>query len=414
MTEQHPDKAPGPEGQRHDAHHRGSHRSPEGHHGDLAGALGMAHDHTHDHRKGRKRASSGCLLLLVLVLLMGGVAYVGLTKGVDWARDQFASPADYTGDGTTPVLVEVATGDTANQLGVKLHEAGVVESAEAYINYARAHADASSRIQVGFYEVKKKMSAAAAFAVLTDPKNIRTDKVTVPEGLRVVDVVDLLVKHTKFSKAQFQQVLANPAQLGLPPYANGNPEGYLFPATYAFSPQAQPVDMLKQMVDRWRQAANDVDLEGSAKRLGYTPAQLMTVAALVEAEGRGADMPKIARVIYNRIENPGTAGTVGKLQIDATVNYALGRTGVAHTSHADLDVDSPYNTYRNAGLPPGPIEAPGDDALAAAAHPAAGDWYYYVTVNLRTGETKFASTPEEFQQFKAEFQHYCATQSDRC
>ncbi len=413
MTEQHPEQAP-QHGGEPARHHSGDHRSPAGHHGDLGAALGMTHDDGGDHRKGRKRAGSGCLLLLVLIALMGGVAYVGLTKGVDWAREQFAEPADYTGTGTTPVLVEVAAGDTADQLGVKLRDAGVVESAEAYVNYARAHGEASSRIQVGFYEVRKKMSAAAAFAVLTDPANIRTDKVTVPEGLRVVDVVDLLVKHTDFTKAQFQRVLSNPQRLGLPAYAHGNPEGYLFPATYAFSPEAKPADMLKQMVDRWRQAADDVDLEESARRLGYTPHQLMTVAALVEAEGRGSDMPKIARVIYNRIEHPGTAGTVGKLQIDATVNYALGRIGVAHTSHADLEVDSPYNTYRNPGLPPGPIEAPGDEALAAAAHPATGNWYYYVTVNLRTGETKFAASPAEFQRYKAEFKRYCATESDRC
>jgi UPF0755 protein len=412
VTEQHPEQAP-----QHDApdqHHPGGHRSAGGHHGDLGAALGMTHGDGGDHRQGRRRASSGCILLLILVALMGGAAYVGLTKGVDWAREQFAEPADYPGPGTTPVLVEVASGDTADQVGVKLRDAGVVQSAEAYVDYARAHADASARIQVGFYEVKKKMSAAEAFAVLTDPANIRTDKVTVPEGLRVVDIVGLLVKHTDFSKAEFQKVLANPAQLGLPAYAHGNPEGYLFPATYAFSPEAKPADMLKQMVDRWRQAADDVDLEASARRLGYTPHQLMTVAALVEAEGRGDDMSKIARVIYNRIENPGTAGTIGKLQIDATVNYALGRIGVAHTSNADLGVDSPYNTYRNTGLPPGPIEAPGDDALAAAAHPAEGDWYYYVTVNLRTGETKFASTPAQFERFKAEFKHYCATQSERC
>lgn len=412
MTEQHPDQVP--DGAPHEGHHVGEHKSPAGHHGDLAGALGMAHDHAGDHRQGRRRAGSGCLLLLILVALMGGVAYVGLTKGVDWAREQFAEPADYAGPGTTPVLVEVASGDTADQLGVKLRDAGVVQSAEAYINYARSHADASSRIQVGFYEVKKKMSAAEAFGVLADPRNIRTEKVTVPEGLRVVDIVGLLAKHTDFSRARFQKVLANPGQLGLPAYAHGNPEGYLFPATYAFSPHAKPADMLKQMVDRWRQAAADVDLEASAKRLGYTPAQLMTVASLVEAEGRGDDMAKIARVIYNRIENPGTAGTVGKLQIDATVNYALGRIGVAHTSTKDLEVDSPYNTYRNAGLPPGPIEAPGDDALAAAAHPAKGNWYYYVTVNLRTGLTKFASTAAQFEKFKAEYKHYCATQSDRC
>jgi UPF0755 protein len=401
--------------EQHPEHHTGEHRSPEGHHGDLGAALGLAHDDGGDHRKGRKRAGGGCLLLIILIALMGGVAYVGLTKGVEWARDQFAEPADYTGPGTTPVLVEVAQGDTADELGVKLRDAGVVQSAEAYINYARAHADASSQIQVGYYEVKKEMAAADAFAILTDPANIRTDKVTIPEGLRVVDVVDALVKQTDFKQAQFERVLDNPAQLGLPAYAKGNPEGYLFPATYAFSPEDKPRDMLKAMVDRWRQAADSVDLEAAAKELGYTPHELMTIAALVEAEGRGDDMNKIARVIYNRLEGPGDkGGTNGRLQIDATVNYALGRTGVAHTSTADLQVDSPYNTYRNAGLPQGPIEAPGDEALAAAAAPADGGWYYYVTVDLATGETKFAETYTEFQTYKREFQDYCATKSDRC
>ncbi len=122
-------------------------------------------------------------------------------------------------------------------------------------------------------------------------------------------------------------------------------------------------------------------------------------------------MPKIARVIYNRLENPGTAGTIGKLQIDATVNYAAGNTLGAVPTEADIALDSPYNTYANVGLPPGPIESPGDAAIAAAAKPADGDWYYYVTVNLKTGETKFAKTSEEFLQYKQELRDYCANES---
>jgi UPF0755 protein len=383
---------------------------------DLAGALGLSEDG----KKGgeapaRKRAGAGCLLLLILVLLMGGVAWVGLTKGVDWARDQFAAPADYPGPGVDPVLIQVASGDTADQIGQTLKKAGVVASAGAFIDYARAHEVASATIQVGYYEVKTKMSAAEAFTALTDPRNIRTDQVAVPEGLRVVDVVDLLVAKTDFNKHQFNRVLAHPASIGLPSYAHGNAEGYLFPATYAFSPDAKPSDMLKAMVDRWKLAADKVDLEGSAQRLGYTPHQLMTIASLVEAEGRGDDMAKIARVIYNRLEGPGNkAGTNGLLQIDATVNYALHRKGTIATSNADLQVDSAYNTYKHAGLPPGPIEAPGDAALEAAAHPATGGWYYYVTVNLKTGETKFAKTYDEFLRYRSEYDEYCRTQSDRC
>ena len=132
--------------------------------------------------------------------------------------------------------------------------------------------------------------------------------------------------------------------------------------------------MLSALVDRWRQAAEEADLESAAEELGYTPAELMTVASLVESEAnRDEDRGKVARVIYNRLE---TDATNGLLQIDATVNYALGRDlGLALTEE-DLQVDSPYNTRLNPGLPPGPIESPGDAAIAAAAHPTEGPWVY--------------------------------------
>jgi UPF0755 protein len=135
----------------------------------------------------------------------------------------------------------------------------------------------------------------------------------------------------------------------------------------------------------------------------------MTIASLVEAEGRGDDMPKIARVIYNRLEGEETNGL---LQIDATVNYAADNELGAVPTTEDLELDSPYNTYKYPGLPPTPIEAPGEAALEAAANPADGGWYYYVTVNLKTGETKFAETYDEFLTYKDELREYCATESE--
>jgi UPF0755 protein len=167
------------------------------------------------------------------------------------------------------------------------------------------------------------------------------------------------------------------------------------------------------MVARWEQAATDNDLEAGAEALGYSPQEIMTIASLIEAEGRGEYRVKIARVIYNRLEiDPNPAA--GFLQIDATVNYALDRELVAVPTSEDLEVDSPYNTYANKGLPPGPIEAPGDASIQAALHPAEGPWFFYVTVNLKTGETKFTDDYDEFLQFKQELQEYCETQSQRC
>jgi UPF0755 protein len=138
----------------------------------------------------------------------------------------------------------------------------------------------------------------------------------------------------------------------------------------------------------------------------------MTIASLVESEvNRPEDRGKVARVIYNRLE---TDATDGLLQIDATVNYALGRDlGLALTEE-DLDVDSPYNTRKFPGLPPGPIESPGDAAIEAAVNPADGDWVYYVTVNLDTGETKFTEDYDEFLRYKNQDLAEFCNGSDRC
>ena len=121
-----------------------------------------------------------------------------------------------------------------------------------------------------------------------------------------------------------------------------------------------------------------------------------------------------ARVIDNRLDGPGDkGGTNGLLQIDASVNSALDRTGTIAISTDEIQsvADSPYNTYTQPGLPPTPIEAPGDAAIEAAAHPAEGDWYYYVTVDLATGETKFAETYDEFLRYNDQLQEYCETES---
>ncbi|MDN4175639.1 endolytic transglycosylase MltG, partial [Nocardioides sp. SOB77] len=274
----------------------------------------------------------------------------------------------------------------------------------------------SPGIQVGFYPLKKEMAADDAIDVLVDPANIITNAVTVPEGLNVDQVVEVLADNTDFDASDFERVLDQPDKIGLPEYAGGNPEGYLFPSTYSFGPNAKPLDMVTAMVDRWRQAADEAGLEDAAAELGYTPHELMTIASLVEAEGRGDDMPKVARVIYNRVENPDNGVTNGLLQIDAAVNYALGKEPIARLTTDEIDsvADSPYNTYTQPGLPPGPIEAPGDAAIEAATTPAEGPWLFYVTVDLATGETKFTESYDEFLSFRDELDEYCATQSDRC
>lgn len=359
----------------------------------------------------KRRRGPGCLIGLVLLALLFGGLYIGVTKGVDLVQDQFGATPDYPGPGGDEVVFEVEEGDSIAQIGRNLKAADIVKSVDAFTQAASDNPEAI--VQVGFYPMQEQMKAADAFAILIDPANATAATITIPEGLRVVDIIEILAKNTDFSKKQFEKALTDPA-LGLPDYAEGNPEGYLFPATYEFGPQMKPVDMLTAMVDRWRQAAVDTDLEAKAEQLGYTPHEMMTIAAMLEAEGRGDYTPMIARVIYNRLENPDNGVTYGLLQIDATVNYALNRELVAVPTLEDLEVDSPYNTYKYPGLPPGPIEAPGEAAMEAALNPDDGDWLFYVTVNLATGETKFTDDYDEFLSFKNELQEYCETQSDRC
>ena len=305
-----------------------------------------------------RRRGPGCLIALVIVALLFGGLYYGVTKGIDTVKDQFSSTPDYPGPGTGSVTYEIVQGANATTIARDLKELDVVKSVDAFVEAANEN-PASNTLQPGFYKLKKQMKASDALDVLVEPDNSITTTVTIPEGLRGVDIVKVLAKSTDFPAKQFEQALADPVALGLPEYANGNPEGYLFPATYEFRPGQKPADMLRAMVERWNQAAQDADLEAAAEALGYTPHEMMTIASLIEAEGRGEYRAKIARVIYNRVENPDNGVTNGLLQIDATVNYALGRELVAIPTTEDLEVDSPYNTYLYPGLPPGPDRGTG-------------------------------------------------------
>jgi peptidoglycan lytic transglycosylase G len=361
----------------------------------------------------QRRRGPGCLIALVILAVLGAAGYYGVTTGIDRVKDQFGSAEDYPGPGTDEVTFEVAQGDTIAVMGRNLKDEDIVASVDAFIEAARQD-PGSSGIQAGFYSLQKQMKASDVVDVLVDPANIVTTSVTIAEGLQLRQIVAKMSEATDFPKKDFQAALQDPS-LGLPEYAGGNAEGYLFPATYAFGPNAQPVDMLRAMVERWKQAAQENDLEAGAEALGYTPHELMTVASLVEAEGRGDYRGKIARVIYNRLEiDPNPAA--GYLQIDASVNYALGKEGPARLTQDEIDsvADSPYNTYTQKGLPPGPIEAPGDEAIQAALNPEDGPWYFYVTVDLATGETKFTDDYDEFLEFKDELDQYCETESDRC
>jgi UPF0755 protein len=331
-----------------------------------------------------------------------------VSKGVSFVEDLFAPPEDYDGQGTGAVMVEIERGDSLSTIGTTLERNDVVASEEAFTDAASNNPDALS-IQAGFYQMKRKMSADAAVDLLLSGKARAETQLTIPEGLTVDEIVEAIDKGTDIKAADVRTALQRPQSLGLPAYAANDVEGYLFPATYPIPPDASAHDVLTMMIDEFKQVAAKLNLEGAARQAGMRPADVVTVASLVEAEAsRPEDRGKVARVIDNRVQ----AGD--RLQLDSTVHYAIdGTTDGVFTSNADRAVDSPYNTYRFAGLPPGPIDSPGESALEAALNPTPGDWTYFVTVNLKTGETLFATSLAQHNANVAQLQKYCAS-SDLC
>jgi len=354
-----------------------------------------------------RHSGLGCLAVVIAFAVLAGGGYVAYSSGLHALKERFRSAADYSGKGTGSVLVEVKEGQSSSDIADTLAKKKVVKSAEAFRDAAVRDGRARN-IQVGFYEMRHQMSAASALSLLIDPTNLLKDSVTFPEGWTARQTVAHLAKKTDFSARRYDRVLAHPEQIGLPSYAKGNPEGYLFPATYDIPPDATPRSILKGMVDRYKEASAQLDLEKKAAGLGRTPQEVMTVASLIQSEARfDKDFQKVSRVIYNRLD----AGM--PLQFDSTVHYAVGKDGSVGTSNTDRNIASPYNTYKVRGLPPTPIAAPGNKAIEAALNPADGPWMYFVTTNPDTGVTKFATTYKKHLKNVAAFKKWCS-KSDTC
>lgn len=357
-----------------------------------------------DHRAPGPSKLVGLLIAVVTVVVLAVVGFVGLR-----VAGLIGGGADYSGPGYGSVTIQVHSGDTASAIGRTLQQADVVKSAEAFVSAAKSNA-ASRNIQVGYYVLKYKMRAKDALAILINPKNLVQAKVTVIEGERVEKIITDVVARTKITEKDLRAALAAPAAIGLPSEAEGNPEGYLYPATYLVTPGETAAQLLSEMVARAKAEYTQLNVDAGAAALGLTPHQLITMASLLEYEGkRPQDLPKIARVFYNRL------AAKMPLQSDATVAFANNLSGTVWTNAAQRNNPSPYNTYVHPGLPPGPIGSPGEVAIQAALNPAAGPWLYFAPINLDTGETAFATTYAEHQANVAKLNAWCAqTKSPLC
>ena len=239
--------------------------------------------------------------------------------------------------------------------------------------------------------------AATAVAVpllSVESGDTKPTSLVIPEGWRSGQVYDAVDKALTMPSGTTKKTLGK-AHLKLPNDAQGNPEGYLFPATYPLGKKATPESLLSFMVDTANKKFNGAPIAAGAQRNAMNVYQAVTVASIVQAEAATKqDMGKVARVIFNRLERG------MPLQMDSTINYALNRSTL-DTTQQDTRLDSPYNSYQRMGLPPTPIANPGEEAMRAAISPTPGDWLYFVTV--KPGDTRFTASYEEQQKNVAAF-----------
>ena len=315
---------------------------------------------------------------LALVLLLGiGYLCRGSIRGV---INQF-SGLEFSGDGSGSTEFTIDKGDLGSTVAKHLVEAGITKDYGSTVQHI---IDANPTFFPGTYTMPLKISSDSAIAFLTDPNNQLTDRITIPEGLRLVDIFKKLSLGTGIPVKSFTFAARGLSKFGLPKSAPSL-EGYLFPATYNFDSSLNATEILSVMVNRMKEELRAFGLAKSDWQ------ETLTLASIVQREARlHDDFYKVARVFKNRlaINMP--------LQSCATASYGVGSFSIIVTNKV-LNDDNPYNTYKYSGLPLGPIAAPGSLAIDAVLHPADGTWLYFVTWNLATGETIFSNTFAEHQ-----------------
>lgn len=363
-------------------------------------------------RRGRRRArrrsgSFRSLLPVLLVLLVLGGLVVGGIQGYRWVTSNISveqEAADYPGPGTGEAVVEVAEGDTGTDIANTLVESGVVKTTGPFVTIFSNTPDAS-RIEPGIYQLKLEMTSADALNALMDPANLAGYRVIVPEGKRLTEIWELLAAETDIPVEDFEAAAADYTSYGIPENSAKSLEGYLWPGRYDIAEDATAEDVIEMM---WGRTEEQLTQRGIPEEKWH---ESLTIASLAEMEVRNPeDYGKVVRTINNRLAGTGeAAGAPMKLQFDSTVHYVTGKSASVATSDDERSTDSPYNTYKYEGLPPGPISAPGGNALDAVVSPPEGEWLYFVSVNTDTGETKFAATWAEHEKNVKEWQEWAAT-----
>lgn len=377
------------------AHDDPSHDEPE-----VGGSLDALFAPEQHRSVPKKKRGRGCLIGLIVVLVVLG----GIAAGGAWVYNTYqdkindmmgwGEPKDYApGEASGEVQVTILKGDTGSPVSTTLYKAGVTKTDRVFYEYLLAERPTVT-FYPGVYKLQKKMTAAAALKALDDPKNRMANTVRIAEGGTVESSLPRIVQGVGLKLEDLQAAVQDPSVYGV---QAPRLDGWLFPATYTFDPGVTAKEVIQRMVDETRAQLKKAGVPDSDAQ------RVLTIASIVEREGRTPDFPKVSRVIQNRLD------TGMMLQMDSTAQYGYGQlhAGKASTSKEAQHAENEWNTYVIKGLPATPIANPGARAIDAAMHPADGSWLYFVTVNMSTGETVFSNTYAEHQQAIKQMQAWC-------
>lgn len=346
-------------------------------------------------RERYRRTVTVAVVIALLAVLCGGGAWVFSEMNENgsfaWIQDEFAR--DYPGPGYGSVQFTVYANDTATEIGERLAAQHVVASKRVFVNAVEADND-QSNLQPGTFDLKYHMSAQEAVAILVNPDKAK-DLIQIRSDTRAIDIVSQTVSdNPAWTAAEVTAALNNKGVGVLPTCANGSYEGWLQPGTYDPKSYKTPADMLAAMVK-----ARIAALDALKVPTGPEREKILTIASIIGGEvNQSQYYGKVSRVIANRLAQNMPLG------MDSVIAYGNDTQDSELTETMLTDASNPYNDRIHAGLPPTPINQPNSEMIEAAMNPTPGDWLYFVTVNLDTGETEFTDNNAQFQQYKSQYE----------
>ncbi len=336
--------------------------------------------------------------VLLALIVLGGVGY--------WFYSSLTSPREHS---RSEDYITIERGSATSQVIAKLVAEGILADTPATMLYLRTLGSAD-KLQAGDYQFPSPISTLDVLKEL-EKGSIQTTRITVPEGFTRFDIAKRIAETFPGTPAKSEKeilLLMSDTTLikDIAPEAR-NLEGYLYPSTYDFPPDATPEQVVTRMVEQFKKIWKPEWAE-RARELGRTPHEIVTIASLIETESPvDEERPIVSSVIYNRLERSIPLG------IDQTVVYVAKMQnrwdGTIHKS--DIEADSPYNTRKYGGIPPGPISSVSDGAIEAALNPAQTNYIFYVLdVGKNDGSHHFYASAAEFERGKAVYQRWLAKQ----